>query len=479
MGTQQPTHTVQQSPQREEARMANGEGRHQGTRRPRRSHRGRRGYRAPRQIQTDPDREWMDLESKTFEELRSIAEELSIQIDSNGDLTKDALVNMVFQARSEEDGSLFLEGMLEIEEEGYGFLRRDPHWFPSNEDIYVSQSQIRRFTLRTGDLVSGQVRPAGDGDRFHGLIRVMAVNGVDPEKAKSRPQFARMTPIFPNEQLVLEHEGKELTSRIVDIIAPIGRGQRGLVLSPPKAGKTELMKRLARSVLNNYSDVRVIVALIGERPEEVTDWERSVDGAEVISSTFDEQPHSHTRVAELTSARSKRMVESGEDVMILLDSVTRLVRAYNLVQPASGRTLSGGIDPQALYPPKSFFGAARNIDGGGSLTIIGSCLIETGSRMDEVIYEEFKGTGNWELMLDRRLAERGTFPAVNVLSSGTRRVELMLGEDNLKYFWTLRRMLNALDSHDAYDSTELLFDRMRRTETNKEFFASLSESGGR
>ena len=236
------------------------------------------------------------------------------------------------------------------------------------------------------------------------------------------------------------------------------------------------MKRLARSVLNNYSDVRVIVALIGERPEEVTDWQRSVEGAEVISSTFDEQPRSHTRVAELTSARAKRMVESGEDVMILLDSVTRLVRAYNLVQPSSGRTLSGGIEPQALYPPKGFFGAARNIDGGGSLTIIASCLIETGSRMDEVIYEEFKGTGNWELMLDRRLAERGPFPAVNVLSSGTRRVELMLDAEGLKYFWTLRRMLNALDPHDAYDSTELMFDRMKRTATNKEFFASLSDS---
>ena len=232
--------------------MANGEGRPQGARRARRSHRGRRGYRGPRQIQADPGREWMDLEAKTFDELRSIAAELEIDFDSNGDLTKDDLVNMVLQARSEKDGSLFLEGILEIEDEGYGFLRRDPHWFPGNEDVYVSQSQIRRFTLRTGDLVSGQVRPAGDGDRFHGLIRVMAVNGVDPEKAKSRPQFERMTPIFPDEQLVLEHEGKELTSRIVDIIAPIGRGQRGLVLSPPKAGKTELMKRLARSVLHNY-----------------------------------------------------------------------------------------------------------------------------------------------------------------------------------------------------------------------------------
>ena len=456
--------------------MSNSSGRSGGYRRPRRSGRGRRPHRRQRQLQPDPDRELAELEAKPMEELRVLATELEIDVNGSADLTKDALVNMVLQARSEKDGSMFLEGNLEVMDEGYGFLRRDSSWEGGPDDVYVSQAQVRRFALRNGDLVSGHVRPARDGDRYHGLVRVMAVNGLSPDKAQARPQFERMVPIFPNEQLVLEYSAKELTSRIVDIIAPIGRGQRGLVLSPPKAGKTELMKRLARSVLNNYSDVRVIVALIGERPEEVTDWQRGVEGAEVISSTFDEQPRSHTRVAELTSARAKRMVESGEDVMILLDSVTRLVRAYNLVQPSSGRTLSGGIEPQALYPPKSFFGAARNIDGGGSLTIIASCLIETGSRMDEVIYEEFKGTGNWELMLDRRLAERGTFPAVNVLSSGTRRVELMLDAEGLKYFWTLRRMLNALDPHDAYDSTELMFDRMKRTATNKEFFASLSDS---
>ncbi len=456
--------------------MSDPSGRSGGYRRPRRSGRNRRGPRRPRQVQPDPDRELAELEAKPMEDLRTLATELEIDVNGAADLTKDALVNMVLQARSEKDGSLFLEGNLELMDEGYGFLRRELGWLAGPDDVYVSQAQVRRFALRNGDHVSGHVRPAREHDRYHGLVRVMAVNGLTPDKASARPQFERMVPIFPNEQLVLEYSATELTSRIVDIIAPIGRGQRGLVLSPPKAGKTELMKRLARSVLNNYSDVRVIVALIGERPEEVTDWQRSVEGAEVISSTFDEQPRSHTRVAELTSARAKRMVESGEDVMILLDSVTRLVRAYNLVQPSSGRTLSGGIEPQALYPPKGFFGAARNIDGGGSLTIIASCLIETGSRMDEVIYEEFKGTGNWELMLDRRLAERGTFPAVNVLSSGTRRVELMLDAEGLKYFWTLRRMLNALDPHDAYDSTELMFDRMKRTATNKEFFASLSDS---
>ena len=456
--------------------MSDPSGRSGGYRRPRRSGRNRRGPRRPRQVQPDPDRELAELEAKPMEELRALATELEIDVNGSADLTKDALVNMVLQARSEKDGSLFLEGNLELMDEGYGFLRRELGWLAGPDDVYVLQAQVRRFALRNGDHVSGHVRPAREHDRYHGLVRVMAVNGLTPDKASARPQFERMVPIFPNEQLVLEYSATELTSRIVDIIAPIGRGQRGLVLSPPKAGKTELMKRLARSVLNNYSDVRVIVALIGERPEEVTDWQRSVEGAEVISSTFDEQPRSHTRVAELTSARAKRMVESGEDVMILLDSVTRLVRAYNLVQPSSGRTLSGGIEPQALYPPKGFFGAARNIDGGGSLTIIASCLIETGSRMDEVIYEEFKGTGNWELMLDRRLAERGTFPAVNVLSSGTRRVELMLDAEGLKYFWTLRRMLNALDPHDAYDSTELMFDRMKRTATNKEFFASLSDA---
>ncbi len=417
----------------------------------------------------------MELEGKTVEELQGMAAELKIELNGEGDTTKDDLVNLILQARTERDGSLFLEGVLEIVDEGYGFLRRDAHWLPGKDDIYVSQSQVRRFSLRTGDLVSGQVRPARDGDRYHGLVRVVAVNSVDPEKARGRPDFGRMTPIFPDEQLRLEHDMKELSSRVIDIVAPIGRGQRGLVLSPPKAGKTELMKRIARAVLNNYSDVRVMVALIGERPEEVTDWQRGVAGAEVISSTFDEEPLSHTRVAELTTARAKRLVETGEDVLILLDSITRLTRAYNLVQPSSGRTLSGGIEPQALYPPKSFFGAARNIDGGGSLTIIASCLIETGSRMDEVIYEEFKGTGNWELLLDRRLAERGTFPAVDVLRSGTRRVELMLPEDETQNFWRLRRMLNALDSRDSQDSSELMLDRMRRTESNKAFFKSLSE----
>ena len=459
-----------------------GDGRPGGSgRRPRRQNRGRRGniHRGrPTLVQEDPGLEWVELEAKTMDELRGMASELRIEFNGDGDTTKEDLVNLILQARSERDGSLFLEGVLEIVDEGYGFIRRDMHWLASSDDIYVSQSQTRRFGLRTGDLVSGQVRPAREGDRYNGLVRVVAVNGVDPERARSRPQFERLTAIFPDEQLLLEHSTGELTSRVIDLIAPIGRGQRGLVLSPPKAGKTELMKRIARGVVNNYSDVRVIVALIGERPEEVTDWERTVSGAEVISSTFDEQPRSHTRVAEMTSARAKRLVETGEDVMILLDSITRLTRAYNLVQPSSGRTLSGGIEPQALYPPKGFFGAARNVDGGSSLTIIASCLIDTGSRMDDVIYEEFKGTGNWELMLDRRMSERGAFPAVDILRSGTRRVELMLDEQKLKYFWRLRRMLNALDQHDWYDSTESMFDQMRRARDNNAFIKALTEQAG-
>ncbi|MBM4435689.1 MAG: transcription termination factor Rho [Actinobacteria bacterium] len=436
---------------------------------------GRLRHSGPEVMPEDPSLEWDQLETKSMDDLKLMAGELAIQVNGDQNLTKDELVNMILQARTERDGSMFLEGVLETVDDGYGFLRRDPHWFPGNDDVYVSQSQIRRFNLRTGDLVSGQVRPAREGDRYHGLVRVVAVNGVDPERIRERPQFERLTPIFPTEQLKMEHEAGELTSRAIDIVAPIGRGQRGLVLSPPKAGKTELMKRVARAVLHNYSDVRVMVALIGERPEEVTDWERTVIGAEVISSTFDEPPRNHTRVAELTSARAKRLVEMGEDVLILLDSITRLTRAYNLTQPSSGRTLSGGIEPAALYPPKGFFGAARNIDGGGSLTILASCLIDTGSRMDEVIFEEFKGTGNWELLLDRRLAERGTFPALDVLRSGTRRVELLLPDDVLKHFWRLRRMLNALDSKDWYDSTELVFDRMRRTKTNAEFLTSLTD----
>ena len=413
-----------------------------------------------------------ELEAKDLVELRSMATERSIA--GAIDLSRDELIDRLNSITADGQDSaerLLGNGVLEIVDEGYGFLRRDPHWLPSRQDIYVSQSQIRRFGLRTGDEVSGQVRSPKSGERYQGLVRVVAVNSLDPETAAGRPFFEKLTPVFPNEQLVLEHDPKEMTTRVIDLVAPVGRGQRGLIVSPPKAGKTELMKRMARAMLRNYSDLNIVVALIGERPEEVTDWERSVD-AEVISSTFDETPESHCRVAEMTVARAKRLVESGENVVVFLDSITRLSRAYNLSVPTSGKTLSGGIDPGALVPPKTFFGSGRNIEHGGSLTMLASCLIDTGSRMDEVIYEEFKGTGNWELILNRKLSERGTFPAVDVLRSGTRRTELMLNDEKTKNLWLLRRMLSAVGDEDAI---ELMMDQLRKTEANADFLANLTK----
>jgi transcription termination factor Rho len=412
------------------------------------------------------------LEAKDVIELRKMATDQ--EIPEVVDLSKDDLIQKLMEVNGADGGAgqdLFQTGILEIIDEGYGFLRRDQHWLPSRDDIYVSQSQIRRFGLRTGDEVSGQVRNPKNGEKYQGLVRVVAVNSMDPEATVGRPLFERLTPIFPDEHLVLEHDKKEMTTRIIDLVAPIGRGQRGLIVSPPKAGKTEVMKRVAQGLLERYTDLHIIVALIGERPEEVTDWQRSID-AEVISSTFDETPDSHCRVAEMTIARAKRLVESGKNIVVFLDSITRLSRAYNLSVPASGKTLSGGIDPAALVPPKTFFGSGRNIEGGGSLTMLASCLIDTGSRMDEVIYEEFKGTGNWELILNRKLSERGTFPAVDVLRSGTRRVELLLDEDNNKTLWLLRRMLSAVGDESAI---ELMMDQIRKTETNEQFLETLTK----
>lgn len=412
------------------------------------------------------------LEAKDVIELRKMATDQ--EIPEVVDLSKDDLIQKLMEVNGADGGAgqdLFQTGILEIIDEGYGFLRRDQHWLPSRDDIYVSQSQIRRFGLRTGDEVSGQVRNPKNGEKYQGLVRVVAVNSMDPEATVGRPLFERLTPIFPDEHLVLEYDKKEMTTRIIDLVAPIGRGQRGLIVSPPKAGKTEVMKRVAQGLLERYTDLHIIVALIGERPEEVTDWQRSID-AEVISSTFDETPDSHCRVAEMTIARAKRLVESGKNIVVFLDSITRLSRAYNLSVPASGKTLSGGIDPAALVPPKTFFGSGRNIEGGGSLTMLASCLIDTGSRMDEVIYEEFKGTGNWELILNRKLSERGTFPAVDVLRSGTRRVELLLDEDNNKTLWLLRRMLSAVGDESAI---ELMMDQIRKTETNEQFLETLTK----
>ena len=410
-----------------------------------------------------------DLETKTLAELRDMARKLDINGVSG--LKKQDLVMKLLQAQTEEQGHSLNDGILDIVSDGFGFLRSD-RMLPGPDDVYVSQSQIRRFGLRTGDRVWGQIRPPKESERYYSLLRVELINGMDPETARRRPSFDQLTPIFPNDQLKMETEPHVLATRLVDLIAPIGRGQRGLIVSPPKAGKTLLLKAIANGITANHPDVHLMVLLIGERPEEVTDMRRSVRG-EVISSTFDEPVEDHTKVAEMTLERAKRLVEGGQDVVILMDSITRLARAYNLDMPPSGRTLSGGIDPVALYPPKRFFGAARNIENGGSLTIIATCLVDTGSRMDDVIYEEFKGTGNMELHLDRKLAEKRVFPAVDITRSGTRREELLLGPDNLRQVWTMRRMVTMLGENEG---TELMLTRMAKTRNNTEFLGTLNKS---
>lgn len=415
------------------------------------------------------------LENKKRSELIELAKEVGISDYAN--LKKQDIVMRLLQANAEQQGYKFLGGILEIMNEGYGFLRQDS-LLPGSADVYVSQSQLRRFGLRTGDLVSGQGRAPKNGERYYSLIRIEAVNDINPELAKNRPQFTSLTPTFPDKLINLETSPENLSTRLVNLIAPIGRGQRGLIVSPPKAGKTLLLKAIANAVTTNYSDLHIIVSLIGERPEEVTDMKRSVKG-DVISATFDEPVENHTRVAELTLERAKRLVESGKDVIILLDGITRLTRSYNLAMPSSGRTLSGGIDPAALHPAKRFFGAARNMEEGGSLTIIATCLIDTGSRMDDLIYEEFKGTGNMELHLDRRLSERRIFPAINMQRSGTRREELLLDENTLKQVWLLRRMVSmiASDSVSFTEATERVLERLRKTKSNAEFLANLGNIG--
>ncbi len=410
-----------------------------------------------------------ELESKTLNDLRELAKASGITGVSN--LKKQDLIFKLLQAQTEEAGHTLSDGILDIVADGYGFLRGE-RMLPGPNDVYVSQSQIRRFGLRTGDRVWGQIRPPKESERYYSLLRVELINGMDPETARKRPSFDQLTPIFPNEQIKLETEPHLLATRLVDLVAPIGRGQRGLIVSPPKAGKTLLLKAIANGITTNYQDIHLMVLLIGERPEEVTDMRRSVKG-DVISSTFDEPVEDHTKVAEMTLERAKRLVEGGQDVVILMDSITRLARAYNLDMPPSGRTLSGGIDPVALYPPKRFFGAARNIENGGSLTIIATCLVDTGSRMDDVIYEEFKGTGNMELHLDRKLAEKRVFPAIDITRSGTRREELLLPPDVLRQVWTLRRMVSMLGEGEG---TELVLTRMMKTRNNAEFLATLSKA---
>ena len=414
-----------------------------------------------------------ELETKTKDELLTMAKELGITGISA--LKKEDLVMRLLQANAEQHGYSFRGGILEIMGEGYGFLRQ-PSLRPDASDIYVSQSQIRRFALRTGDIVSGQVRAPKDGEKYYSLLRVETVNNIDPEVAKNRPLFEHRTPIFPNKLINLETAPHNLSTRLLQLIAPIGRGQRGMIVSPPKAGKTMLLKHIANGIIANYEDIHLMICLIGERPEEVTDWRKSVK-AEVIASTFDEPVEEHTRVAEVALERAKRLVEIGIDVVILLDSITRLTRAYNLEMPSSGRTLSGGVDPAALYSPKKFFGAARNMEEGGSLTVIATCLIDTGSRMDEVIYEEFKGTGNMELHLDRKLSERRVFPAIDIQRSGTRHEELLFDEITLKQIWVMRRMggLISANSINPTEATERVLERLAKTSSNAEFLATLSK----
>ncbi len=419
-----------------------------------------------------------DLETKTLEQLRGMAKKFSVAGYTR--LKKEDLILRLLGANAEKNGLTLRGGVLEIVDDGIGFLRSD-HYMPGSNDIYVSQSQIRRFGLRTGDMVVGQVRPPKDSEKYYGLIRVEAVNGLDPEEAKRRPVFEHLTPIFPEVRFNLETDRHTISTRLLNLIAPVGMGQRGLIVSPPKAGKTTVLKEIANAISNKYPQVHLMVALIGERPEEVTDMDRSVD-AEVIASTFDEPVTSHVRVAEMALERAKRLVECGRDVAILMDSITRLSRAYNLVVSPSGRTLSGGLDPAALYPPKRFFGAARNIEDGGSLTIVATCLVDTGSRMDDMVYEEFKGTGNMELHLSRKLQERRVFPAFDIERSSTRREELLLGPDITPRVWLIRRMYGQMITSppngagmDVVAATEAIVQQVRQTENNFEFLEQLGK----
>jgi len=365
-------------------------------------------------------------------------------------------------------------GILDVLGEGYGFLRTGGY-LPGPDDVYVSMSQVRRFALRKGDEVAGKIRQPRDNEKYYALLQIETVNGVDPETARQRRDFDKLTPLFPDERFRLEHDPKDITQRIIDLVAPIGKGQRGMVVSPPKAGKTTVLKQIADGILNSDPSAHVIVLLVDERPEEVTDWQRTVAAAEVVYSTFDKPAEQHTQVTELVLERAKRLVESGSNVVILLDSITRLARAYNLSAPPSGRILTGGVDSAALYPPKRFFGAARNIEEGGSLTIIASALVETGSRMDEVIFEEFKGTGNMELRLDRQLSEKRIFPAINIEASGTRKEERLMPTEELALAWRLRRVLHALE---PAASLELLIDKVRATKSNEQFLLEISKAPG-
>ena len=406
--------------------------------------------------------ELTQLEEKSLDDLQELAKDLSISEFER--LRKRDLVLQIMRKQAEQNGLVWTQGVLEVLAEGYGFLRTK-NYLPSPEDVYVSQSQIKRLGLRTGDTVVGAVRAPKSGERYYSLLKVEAINGASPETVRYRKPFDELTPIYPSEKLAMEADATNISGRFIDIVAPIGKGQRGLIVSPPKAGKTTLLKQIANSISKNNPEVHLMVLLIDERPEEVTDIRRSVDG-EVAASTFDELPENHLKLQEIVLEHAKRLVEAGRDVVVLLDSLTRLARASNLTVAPSGRTLSGGLDPSALYRPKRFFAAARNIEEGGSLTVIATALVETGSRMDDMIFEEFKATGNQELVLDRSMADRGIFPAIDIPRSGTRHQELLFSDEELQRIYQLRRVLNALDTTQA---TELLLTGLRKTSSNAEF----------
>ncbi len=413
-----------------------------------------------------------DLESKTLAELRKVAADLDIKDSS--ELKKNDLILNIVAEQTKRGGNIFAEGFLEIIKDTHGVLR-SATMLPGENDVYVSGSQIKRFNLRQGDFISGQARPPKEGERYLSLLKIEAINGYSPEKAITRPSFQSLTPIFPDEQIKLETDQHTIATRIIDLISPIGKGQRGMIVAPPKAGKTWLMKDIAAGIAKNHPEIHLMVLLVGERPEEVTDMQRFVKG-EVIAANFDEMPEYHTKISEMAVERAKRLVEYGKDVVILMDSITRLARAYNIVEPPSGRTLSGGFDPKAIFPPKKFFGAARNMENGGSLTIIATALVDTGSKMDEVIFEEFKGTGNMEVKLDRRLTERRIFPAIDVTQSYTRNEDKLLKPEILAQTWRVIRMLDMIKTESNASPTEVLVERLKKTKNNEEFLATLHET---
>ena len=415
-----------------------------------------------------------DLQEKTVDELREIA--TGMEVASCSGLRKNDLCMKILMAQSEQDGNKYQYGVLEVAADGRGYLRVDGYAADPTTDVYVADSQIRRFGLRTGDMISGPVRPPKNSERYWSLLRVQTINGAPPDEVGRRPDFEQLTPIYPDQRMRLEtNSSSNIEGRLLDLVTPIGRGQRGLIVSAPKAGKTTVIKQIANSLTANYDDLRLLILLVDERPEEVTDIDRSVEG-EVISSTFDQMPENHMKVSELLLARAKRLVEQGEDVVVLLDSITRLSRASNLTIDPSGRTLSGGLDPSALYRPKRFFGAARNIEGGGSLTILATILVETGSRMDDMIFEEFKATGNMDLVLSRSLADRGIFPAVDIARSSTRHQELLFTDEEMQSIWQLRKVLHKMEPAEAL---ETLLAGIRKTKTNQEFLAMAAESFAR